>query len=230
MAAVTGVTASRPVPARRELLALYRGAPAVTRAHLAVRWATCPFPAVAEAVPGAGSVLEIGCGHGLLATYLALGGPARLVTGIDPDAGRIAVARRAGARLGARGGGLSFAVGPPGVLPSGPYAAVVMVDVVYLVDPAEQEALVTACAGLLAPGGVLVMKETGTGTGWRARLTLAQELVAVRWLRFTKGRRPSFVPPARLADWMTAAGLDVSRRDLGAGYLHPHHLVVGCRR
>lgn len=201
----------------------------MTRAHLAVRWVTCPFPAVATEVPAAGSVLEVGCGHGLLSNYLALGGPGRLVTGIDPDAGRIALARRAGARVGATGGGVSFAVGPPGVLPAGPYAAVVLVDVMYLVDPSEQEHQMAACAGLLAPGGVLVVKETGTGNGWRGRLTLAQELVAVRLLRITQGRRPSFVPPARLAGWMRGAGLEVVERDLGAGYLHPHHLIVGRR-
>lgn len=226
---MTPPVAARRLPARTELLALYRDAPFVTRAHLAVRWVTCPFPAVAAEVPPTGSVLEVGCGHGLLANYLALGGPGRLVTGIDPDADRIALARRAGARVGASGGGVSFAVGPPGVLPAGPYAAVVLVDVMYLVDPSEQERLVVACAGLLAPGGVLVVKETGTGKRWRARLTLAQELVAVRLLRFTAGGRPSFVPPARLAEWMRAAGLVVVERDLGAGYLHPHHLLVGRR-
>jgi 2-polyprenyl-3-methyl-5-hydroxy-6-metoxy-1,4-benzoquinol methylase len=222
-------TGTGALPTRSEVLALYRDAPAPARAHVALRWLTCPFPAVAAAVPPTGSVLEVGCGHGLLSNYLALGGPGRLVTGIDPDPARIAVARRAGARVGGRGGGVSFAVGPPGVLPAGPYAAVVLVDVVYLIEPAEQEQAVRSCAGLVAPGGALVLKETATGPGWRSRLTLAQETVAVRLLRVTTGARPAFVPPARLAGWMAAAGLEVTERDLSAGYVHPHRLLVGRR-
>ena len=196
---------------------------------LALRWATCPVPAVAAAVPAEGAVLEVGCGHGLVANYLALSGPGRLVTGIDPDPARVAVARRAGARVGAAGGGVSFAVGPPGVLPAGPFAGVVLVDVVYLVEPAGQEALVRACAALVAPGGALVVKETATDRGWRSRLTAAQEAAAVG-LRLTRGSPPAFVAPDRLAGWMASAGLEVTQRDLGAGYLHPHRLLVGRRR
>lgn len=216
-------------PSRRELLGLYADAPRAVRAHLALRWATCPFPAVAAAVPVDGPVLEVGCGHGLLSSYVALARPGRPVHGVDVAADRIAVARGAATRAGRRGAVLTFAESPADGLPLGPWGAVVLVDVVYLVDPAGQQELIAACAAALAPGGALVVKETDTARRWRAAVTSAQETMAVRVLRFTAGDRPSFVPPATLGAWMTSAGLDVSHRPLGRGYLHPHHLVVGRR-
>lgn len=204
----------------------------MVRAHLAGRWATCPFTAVADEVVAkapVGPILEVGCGHGLFATYLASQEPGRVVQGIDIDAGRIAVAARVAERAASEvGAQLSFSTESSGQVPAGPWAAVVLIDVVYLVDPAQQRALIAECAEVLAPGGALVVKETAT-SGWRARLTRTQELVAVRLVRLTAGERPCFVPPGQLAAWMVDAGLDVSQRSLAAGYLHPHHLVVGCR-
>lgn len=69
--------------AGREALALYAGASAAARVHVRVRWHSCPFRAIAEEVPRAGRILEVGCGHGLLAAFLALESRARTVRGID---------------------------------------------------------------------------------------------------------------------------------------------------
>jgi SAM-dependent methyltransferase len=224
----------RPDPVARAARRLYRGLGLRTRVHVAVRWLSCPFPAVAAAVPTRGRVLEIGCGHGLFAAYLALGSPDRAVAGVDIDAAKIAVGQRAARRAAEVGADLRLDVATSGDVPPGPWDAVVIVDVLYLLDAEAQRALLTACAGQLAPGGVLVVKEMGTEPRWKHRWNLAQETLAVRVLRITATESSSgpafeFLPPCRVAAILAAAGLRTEVRAVDRHRPHPHHLIVGRR-
>src|SRR5262249_58923644 len=54
---------------------------------------------IGQYLPESGPVLDIGCGFGLFSLYYAATAPGRFVRGIDLSAGRIAMARRAAARL-----------------------------------------------------------------------------------------------------------------------------------
>lgn len=195
---------------------------------MAVRWRSCPFPAVAEVLPRAGRVLEVGCGHGLFAAYLALQSPDRVVAGIDIDERKIAAARRAASRAG-EAARLAFELAAPGQLPNGPYDAIAVVDVLYLLGRDDQEELVTALAARLAPGGVLAIKEMDVAPRWKVLWNRFQEQLAVKVLRITAGREITFVPPAVLAGWLADAGLRTELQPLHKGTVHPHHLVVGKR-
>src|SRR5262245_25918000 len=55
---------------------------------------------IGQYLPPAGPVLDIGCGFGLFSLYYAAVEPGRFLRGIDRSARRIALARRAAARLG----------------------------------------------------------------------------------------------------------------------------------
>jgi hypothetical protein len=117
----------------------------------------------------------------------------------------------------------------PGSLPSGSWDSVVIVDVLYLLAADEQQRLITAAAGSLAPAGRLVVKETALLPGWKFRLTLLQELMSVRIVRVTSGRDLSFVGPTAIAAWMRAEGLVVEEHSLAKGRIHPHAMIVGER-
>lgn len=220
---------SRQPSAFRRTLALYRDVPAAAQGHVKVRWLTCPFSAVASAIPRAGRILEIGCGHGVFSAYLALTAPDRQVTGVDIAPDKIAAARQAGRRARQRGAQLDFGLTAPGELPAGPWDAIAIVDVLYLLEPALQRELLEHAARLLAPGGVLAVKEMALQPEWKLGWCAFQELLAVRVLRITTGATLRFVAPAEMAGWLEGRGLRTERHPLHAGYLHPHHLVLARR-
>ena len=213
-----------PDSPRRRVLALYRGAPLTDRAHVAVRWATCPFPAVAAPLTATGRILEVGCGHGLLSLYLALTSPARTVVGIDVDDGKLAAARAA-----AEGAGLaaSFEVVKGAELPGGPWAGIAIVDVLYLLSADDQRSLLRSCAELVSPGGTVVVKEMALEPRWKATWNRLQETTSVKLLGITEGEELTFLSPADMAAAMGDGGVTVRDRPIHRGYPHPHHLLVG---
>ena len=221
------------IPRLRELpdvLSLYRAAPLAVRAHVWGRWATCPFERVAARVPTSGRVLEVGCGYGLFSCHLALTSPTRSVLGVDVDLRKIVHAQLAAQRARGRGARAEFHLSPPGEVPDGPWDAIVIVDVLYLLDPDAQEGLLHTCAHQLALGGVLVVKEMARSPRWKATWNAAQETLAVRVLRITAGEGLTFLDPTVVAGWMDEDGLAVHHEPIDRGYPHPHHLVVGARR
>lgn len=212
------------------MLSFYDGAPWLVRAHVRVRSLTCPLGAVAVQVPRSGRVLDVGCGHGLLSLLLACGSSEREVLGVDVDAAKIAAANLA-SRRGGPAVNCSFELAPPGEVPDGPWDAVVIADVLYLLDADDQHGLLRTCAQRLAPGGVLVVKEMAPTPAWKATWNRLQETVSVRLLGITAGDgQLEFLPPERLAGWLTDEGLEVTHRPLDRGYVHPHHLVVARKR
>ncbi len=177
---------------------------------------------MAEVVPVAGRILEIGCGHGLFSTFLALQSSRREVVGTDVDGDKIRRAAHAAEGIA----NLEFSPAAPGELPPGTWDAVCIVDVLYLIDRVGEEALLHEVARRLEPGGVLVVKEMGTEPAWKFRWMALQERLSVQVLGITEGHDLTFVPPDEVARWMADADLvDVRQRAVGAGYLHPHHLV-----
>ena len=236
-------TPRRPDAAGRAALAAYAEQCAAVRVHARVRWFSAPFPAIASALPDTGRVLEIGCGHGLFSVYAALGSSARAVHGVDIDRDKIAVARMVADRVA---GDLEFDLAPSGSIAPGPWDAIVVVDMLYLLPAAQQRRLLTEAAGELAPGGRLVIKEMGRTPRWKAAWNTTQETLAVSVLGITErasapggpspatGRRRTlarfeFVAPEVMAGWLTDTGLDTWSRRLDRGRIHPHHLLVGRR-
>ncbi|MHB8275635.1 MAG: class I SAM-dependent methyltransferase, partial [Dermatophilaceae bacterium] len=174
--------------------------------------------------------------------YAALSEPGRTVVGVDIDADKIGHARAAARRsagsysgvrvAGQRGadGPMSFAVAESGAVPPGPWDAIAVVDMLYLLPAVEQRRLLTKAVAELAPGGTLVVKEMGTRPRWKVRWNTWQETLSVRVLRITEGSSFDFVEPATMARWLQELGMTTTTRRLDRGRLHPHHILVGKRR
>jgi 2-polyprenyl-3-methyl-5-hydroxy-6-metoxy-1,4-benzoquinol methylase len=185
--------------------------------------------AVERATPAQGRVLEIGCGHGLLSLYLAVASPARRVVGVDIDADKIALARRAAERLRPDEANASFLTVAPGEVPRGPFAAIVVCDVLYLLGPPARRALLDTAVDQLGPDGVLLVKETARTPRWKGALTVAQERLATRVLRITEGDTVDFADPTQFVEHLRQRGLRADVHRIDKGYPHPHVLITARR-
>ena len=147
------------------------------------------------------SLLDIGCGGGLIAEPLARLG-AR-VTGIDPAERNIAVAR-----LHAEQSGLAIDYRTAAVeqlVDAGAhFDAVLSLEVVeHVPDPASFMGL---CASLVRPGGMLVASTINrTVKAWLLAIVGAEYVL--RWLPAGTHRWERFVTPDEMARFLATAGL-----------------------
>lgn len=125
---------------------------------------------LAERLNQGGSILEVGCGTGLLQLQIARAFPNARCTGVDIDPTGLAAAREAVANAGLAGR-VSIVEGDVGaVVDASSFDAVLMVEVLHEIEPTIRPQVVAACARALQPGGWLVIvDETYPGSLAEAR-------------------------------------------------------------
>ncbi|MGH7389137.1 MAG: class I SAM-dependent methyltransferase [Candidatus Rokuibacteriota bacterium] len=116
---------------------------------------------IGQYLPEAGPVLDVGCGFGLFSLYYAATAPRRFVRGLDLNGRRIALARRAAARLGLENVTYEQAdarhyKGDTEV------AAAYMLDIVHHVARGSVPPLLAQLRRSLPVGGLLLVKDVDT--------------------------------------------------------------------
>ena len=160
----------------------YRGAPIIARTLVHGRAFLSDFAFIDRYVPRHGFIVELGCGYGLFANLLAEASANRRILGIDIDDRKIEVAR---ATIQGRES-VRFEIGD--IVHEAPPKcdAVAIIDVLYLLAPSDQEAVLRKAAEALAENAPLVVKAQERAPSFRYALTYAQELVTTA-LGLTRG-------------------------------------------
>ena len=208
----------------RDVLLRYAATPLRTRLHVYGRLRSVPVEPILAALPRAGHIAAIGCGHGALEIAACLDSSERRFSAGDIDAAKLA-------HLSAAAAGLPLRVIAGDVLVQAeePFDAVLIVDVLYLRPPEAQLQVLRAAFAALRSGGSIVIKEMDTRPRTKALWNRMQEFLALRVFRITAhqagtcGLRPS---AEQLAD-LAAAGFVLGHAEpLHGGWLHPHLLLT----
>jgi len=207
-------------------LSLYRHQSPGVRLHTRLRAWSAPLDAVVAAFPLTGRMLDIGCGHGLVANEIALRNPEARVLGIDLSETKIASAR---ATAGPRSN-VEFRHVALEDVPETGFEAVGLIDVLYLVPEPFWTLFLKTCFDKLARGGVFVLKEIGTEPRWKFERLKLQEFMSTRILRITKGDTMHFESGERLKRRLEDVGFEhVEIHRLDAGFTSPHLLLTARR-
>jgi len=106
--------------------------------------------------------------------------------------------------------------------------AILLLDVLHYLAPADQEALLAKAAAALAPGGVLLLRDADAAAGWRFAVTRLQE----RFSSLLRGQlRPHFHYRSA-AEWqqlLSELGLAVDVQPMGMGTPYSNVLLAGRR-
>jgi 2-polyprenyl-3-methyl-5-hydroxy-6-metoxy-1,4-benzoquinol methylase len=203
----------------------YRNAPLGARLHIAGRWCLFPFPALTRYVPRHGTLVDLGCGHGVWPIYLAARHPRLTVWGVDPDREKIELARTAARH--SELSNLHFEAGRAQDMVLPLCDTISMIDVLYLIPYNEQESILNAAVQRLQPGGQLLLKEMSREPAWKYAWNWFEEYAAVRVFSITIGKQFFFRQDEEWRQVLQALGLRVRVIRLDRGYLHPHVLFLG---
>ncbi len=133
-----------------------------------IRFWTGSFVQVERYVPREGRILDLGCGYGIFANFLALCSIERNVLGIDTDAKKIKFADR-------KVPNTSFRVGDATKMHMRGFDAILLLDVLHHLNSyADQEKLIDSCVTMLKSGGKLFIVDVHNDPLWKlalARLT-----------------------------------------------------------
>lgn len=152
-------------------LELYRDAPFSARLFVKLRHCLIPALSIAEHIPASGSVLDIGCGHGLFSLALACAQAKRRILAIDPSAAKLEIAARAARRFPNVEFRRSFAED----VHNEQFDVILLIDVLYLLPYEDKLALLRRCRSLLSTTGKLIVKTADTHPVWKYAVTHTQE-------------------------------------------------------
>jgi len=177
---------------------------------------------IGQYLPRDGRILDLGCGFGLFSLYFAIDGPERRITGVDLDEDRIAAAQQCAKQIGVD----NVDYTTKNVLAwkgSGQFDAIFMLDLIHHLPKEQVGGFLERVGKLVAPGGVLLLKDVSNRPAHKRLFTLALDRLMV-------GNEPiHYWDPNELSALVEGLGFSVKRHTINDFLPYPHILYV-CSR
>lgn len=207
------------IPIRKKLSVFYSketGLSFFDRAFIRARMWMLPLEELDRIVPRDGTIVEIGCGHGIITNYLGLASSARKIIGVDIDSKRISIARQP--MSGKEN--VEYFLGEIQDASCGNVDMVVLFGVLLLIPFQQWKGLFKVIRAVLKPGGVVLLHDVKKADTAIFRLHKAKE-----WLLhitgITKGAGFFVLEPEALQSFLREAGFSIV--DLGKQLDVPGH-------
>jgi 2-polyprenyl-3-methyl-5-hydroxy-6-metoxy-1,4-benzoquinol methylase len=171
-------------------------------------------------------VLDIGCGIGLLAHYLRTCGYMAPITGFDYDQRKITSAAKMVEK--SKHQDLAFSAGDARTGLPNFDGHVVILDILQFFTRDEQNALLTAAAARVAPGGKLVIRTCLRDSSRRYKITVLGDYIA-KFTFWMKDAPTAYPDAQQFNEVLSAAGLQVTISPLWGGTPFNNHLIVAQR-
>lgn len=179
-----------------------------------------------------GMIVDLGCGQGIVPVLLATANGLNLLPGgrgqppslwaLERDPASAEVARIA------LGGAGEVVTGDASTTELPRCRVALLIDLLYHLDPAAQEALLVKVRDALEPGGSLILREADAAAGWRFAMTWLAE-----WLRnLARGRpfrRRYYRPAEQWKRTLQDLGFTVDARPMSEGTPFANELLIATR-
>ncbi|MDR0581782.1 MAG: 1-acyl-sn-glycerol-3-phosphate acyltransferase [Prevotellaceae bacterium] len=146
----------------------------------------------ARLVPAKAVVTDIGCGYGFLSCMLAFRSNEREITGIDYDAGKIAIAQNNFSRTDR----LQFIVADISEYAFRPSDVFILNDVLHYLPEEKQFGVLTQCVQQLNPGGKIIIRDGDSEKSRKHALTKLSEFFSIKLVQFNKADHALHFPTA----------------------------------
>ena len=198
------------------------------RLHQVLRSLLIPFHKLVDYLPKQGTLLDLGCGHGLFLALAKQEKPDLQLIGLDLSSEKITAARKAFNASNCMIQQLT--VMDIADFPEQSVDVISIIDVMYLVPIERWDSILKKCYDCLKPGGRLLLKEMDRSITWKYVLLHLEEILIVKIFGLTLGEEFTFHSPEEIHRRLEAAGFEVEEIPLHRGYFVPHQLWIGKKR
>lgn len=159
-----------------------------------------------QLIPTKGQITDIGCGFGPLCYMLSLLSEEREILGIDYDEDKIAVAQHGWLR----NEHLRFEHGNALQYPLPESDVFILNDMLHYMSYEHQRVLLSKCAALLHPQGMMIIRDGNSANASKHRLTRLTELFSTRIFNFNRTTEElHFTTESQLREMVETFGMNV---------------------